>query len=248
LKLYEEGGDMESDSEPYSISAPTEEKPDYTGYSNETIANLNKLDALDKLDDITEYQEPVSEPEDDYYSIRKRRNESSEDNYWDSRPKSNDSNGDIFNSNGVSASINQGGFEVYRDRIEVAANRNGIAPSFLAAILDTESSFDPDVISGKKRSSAKAIGIAQFMPATEKEYGIDATDPNQSIEAAAKKLSGLVRRYNGDLGTAAMAYNAGEGKIQKVMKGLESLPKETKEYMPKVLGRKSSYDKIFNNQ
>lgn len=247
LKLYEEGGDMESEPEAYSISAPTEEKPDYSGYSNETIASLNKLDALDKLDDITEYQEPVSAPEDDYYSIRKRKSESSQDDYWDARPKSNDFYDGIFDSSDVSTSINQGGFEAYKDRIEIAANRHGIKPGFLAAILDTESSFDPDVISGKKRSSAKATGIAQFIPATEKEYGIDATDPNQSIEAAAKKLAGLVKRYNGDYGTAAMAYNTGEGNIARVMKGLQPLSKETKEYMPKVLGRMNSYDKIFSN-
>jgi murein DD-endopeptidase MepM/ murein hydrolase activator NlpD len=77
-----------------------------------------------------------------------------------------------------------------------------------------ESNFDPDVISGRRRSSAGAIGIAQFMPATAASLGVDPLDPQASLDAAARLMKSYYDKY-GDSATALAAYNAGEGAVQR---------------------------------
>ncbi|WP_408462134.1 lytic transglycosylase domain-containing protein [Paraburkholderia sediminicola] len=56
-------------------------------------------------------------------------------------------------------------------------------------------------------SRAGARGLFQFMPATEREYGINAMDPAQAANAAAKKMAGLMSRYHGNPTAALSAYN-----------------------------------------
>lgn len=108
--------------------------------------------------------------------------------------------------------------------------QHGLPAGLLRAVATTESGGDNGAVSG-----AGAKGMFQFMPATAKEYGLvgeDVYDPDKSATAAAKKLSGLMKRYNGDVGLALSAYNWGEGNIQR--KGMGAAPKETREYAPKV--------------
>jgi len=92
---------------------------------------------------------------------------------------------------------------------------------------------------GVNRKSG-AEGDFQFIPATQKEYGItDPQDFNQEAEAAAKKMQGLLKRYAGDpqKGEKAFAaYNWGEGNLEKEIAKYKSdwignLPKETKDYL-----------------
>lgn len=108
--------------------------------------------------------------------------------------------------------------------------QHGLPPGLLRAVATTESGGDNGAV-----SHAGAKGMFQFMPKTAAEYGLigeDVYDPDKSAAAAAKKLSGLVKLYNGDIGLALSAYNWGEGNIQR--KGMGAAPKETREYAPKV--------------
>ncbi|MCK2155616.1 transglycosylase SLT domain-containing protein [Citrobacter braakii] len=108
--------------------------------------------------------------------------------------------------------------------------QHGLPPGLLRAVATTESGGNNGAV-----SKAGAKGMFQFMPKTAAEYGLvgeDVYDPDKSADAAAKKLSGLVKRYKGDVGLALSAYNWGEGNIQK--KGMGAAPKETREYAPKV--------------
>ena len=58
------------------------------------------------------------------------------------------------------------------------------------------------------------MGIAQFMPGTAKEYGINPYDPAQAIPAAAQYLrKGYDKYKNWD--KALAAYNAGFGAVDK---------------------------------
>ena len=107
--------------------------------------------------------------------------------------------------------------------------RYGLPRGILTALIAQESGGRADATSG-----AGAAGLAQFMPKTAKEYGIDPMDPAASMEAAAKKLAGLLRRYNGDITLALAAYNWGEGNIAR--KGIEAAPRETREYAPRIMG------------
>ena len=83
------------------------------------------------------------------------------------------------------------------------------------------------------RSKAGAMGIAQFMPATAKQYGIDPMDMNQALPAAAKMTSNLLKHYGGDQKLAAMAYNWGQGNVDKwLSSGADpsKVPGETRGY------------------
>jgi len=106
-------------------------------------------------------------------------------------------------------------FYKYKGTIADAAKRHNIPAAVLAGLLQTESNWDDDVISGKRLSSAGAGGIAQMMEATAKELGIDRFNPEQSIYGAAAYLERLQKYFGGDLQKAIKAYNTGAGNIEK---------------------------------
>lgn len=98
----------------------------------------------------------------------------------------------------------------YRAVVLSAASANGLPPALLAALLRTESDFDPTVV-----SPAGAQGIAQFMPATAREVGLaDPFDPDRAIPAAARLLAGHMREF-GSASLALAAYNAGPGAVRR---------------------------------
>jgi soluble lytic murein transglycosylase-like protein len=78
----------------------------------------------------------------------------------------------------------------------------------LAAQLMAESGFNPRAV-----SPAGAQGIAQFMPATARSYGLrDPFDPVAAIDAQAHLMSDLLRRFR-SIPLALAAYNAGPGAV-----------------------------------
>ncbi len=118
--------------------------------------------------------------------------------------------------------------ERYRALITTAATRNGLQPVLLAALLRSESGFDPDAV-----SPAGAQGIAQLMPGTARGMGVtDPFDPDQAIPAAARLLSGHVRAF-GSVPLALAAYNAGPGAVERYG-GIPPYP-ETQAYVARVL-------------
>ncbi len=102
----------------------------------------------------------------------------------------------------------------------------------LARLLYQESHYRSDIISGKTVSTAGALGIAQFMPATAADLGIDPLNPFQAIDAAARYLSNLYRA-TGTWAQALAAYNWGLGNLRKY--GLISAPSETRAYYQSIL-------------
>ena len=126
----------------------------------------------------------------------------------------------------------------YGPAIQEAASRHGIPASILAAVLEQESGFRPDVISGETLSSAGAAGIAQFMPATAERFGVDPLDTDSAINGAAKYLSVLVKFFAGDLRLAIHAYNGGEGNVSRLGAGFN---KENAEYYPGVIQKSIKY-------
>lgn len=120
----------------------------------------------------------------------------------------------------------------YADLILVAEQRYGIAPNILARLLYQESRYRADIIDGRTQSPAGALGIAQFMPATAEDLGIDPLDPVQAINAAGRYLSGLYRTF-GNWSEALAAYNWGQGNVSR--KGLAAAPAETQNYYAQIL-------------
>ncbi len=115
--------------------------------------------------------------------------------------------------------------------IEVNADANGLPREFFARLIWKESRFDEKAV-----SPAGAEGIAQFMPATAKLVGLaDSFDMNQAIPASARHLADL-KRSMGNLGLAAAAYNAGEGRIDRWLNSGGYLPLETANYVLDIMG------------
>lgn len=109
-----------------------------------------------------------------------------------------------------------------------AARRHGVDDAWLRAVAHAESDFNPLAVSPKG-----ALGVMQLMPATIAQYGLtDALDAAQSIDAGARHLAMLLRRYNGDHTLAAAAYNAGIGAVTR--HGGIPPYRETREYVAKV--------------
>ncbi|KQY98074.1 hypothetical protein ASD45_19020 [Pseudolabrys sp. Root1462] len=114
-----------------------------------------------------------------------------------------------------------------------AAQRNDVPTPFLIRLLFQESRFRPEVV-----SAAGAQGVAQFMPGTATEMGVDNPyDPLQAIPASARMLGNLVRQF-GNLGLAAAAYNAGPKRVADWLaaKGKTKLPDETQGYVKTITG------------
>ena len=115
-----------------------------------------------------------------------------------------------------------------------AARSNALPPEFLAAAILQESAYDPRAI-----SSAGAVGIAQFMPETAADVGVDPYDPYDSIDAAGALLGGYAgeyrERYADPFTTALAAYNAGPLAVAKY----HGVPpfSETREYVALIFDR-----------
>lgn len=115
-----------------------------------------------------------------------------------------------------------------------AAAANTLPPEFLAATLLQESAYDPEAL-----SSAGAIGIAQFMPDTADDVGLNPYDPAASIAAAGALIGGYVSAYRGVYGdpysASLAAYNAGPLAVRKY-RGIPPYA-ETREYVDLIFDR-----------
>jgi membrane-bound lytic murein transglycosylase D len=125
---------------------------------------------------------------------------------------------------------------------------DGLSDLFIYLSM-VESGFSPEVVSPKK-----AAGLWQFMPATAKSYKLDIHssfderfDPVSSTFAAINYLNTLYLQF-GKWYLAAIAYNCGEGRLQKAIREAGSdelsillserekyLPAETRDYIKKIL-------------
>jgi hypothetical protein len=100
----------------------------------------------------------------------------------------------------------------------------------LEAIMKVESGGVPG-----QTSKAGAKGFFQWMDKTAEHYKVDVNDFHSEANGAARMLGDLQRQYKGDLPKMLAAYNWGSGNIAK--QGMDNMPKETREYIDKVLSK-----------
>jgi soluble lytic murein transglycosylase-like protein len=118
-----------------------------------------------------------------------------------------------------------------RSLIDNAAQRAGIRPDLIEAVMEQESAFRPCSVSSKG-----AVGLMQLMPATSQKLGItDPFDPDQNVAGGAMLLKDLFDRYSGDLNRVLGAYNAGTVRVDEAG-GVPAIP-ETSNYVEKILNR-----------
>jgi Transglycosylase SLT domain len=112
-----------------------------------------------------------------------------------------------------------------------SAQDNDLPIPFFANLIWQESRLHADDVSRKG-----AMGIAQFMPQTAAETGLDDPfDPLQAIPASARLLQKLRMQF-GNLGFVAAAYNAGAHRVIDWLEHRSSLPRETRNYVVRITG------------
>lgn len=164
--------------------------------------------------------------------------------YYRSGNSSNTRNSNTSNSNtssqnyGSSAASKSGSRNAYDTYIRDSAQRHGVDPALLKAMMHTESAFNPNA-----RSPVGAQGLMQLMPATARRFKVsNAWNPSENIEGSAKYLAWLMRRFNNRVEYAVAGYNAGEGNVDKY-KGIPPF-KETRNYVKTVMSR---YNSLYKN-
>lgn len=130
--------------------------------------------------------------------------------------------------------------EPYLPIVQQASQQYGVPEDLLLALLAQESGFNPAA-----KSPAGALGIAQFMPGTAQDYGIDPLQPSQAIPAAAKYLRKGLDKYQ-DPNLALAAYNSGFGNVDK-HGGIPPFP-ETQAYVPAVNALRQQFSSMTQPQ
>ena len=133
--------------------------------------------------------------------------------------------------------------------VEEVNRRN--MPTEIALLPFVESAFNPEA-----KSTAKAMGIWQFMPRTGQDFKLtqnvfrdERRDVLQSTNAALDYLQRLYKQF-GDWQLALAAYNWGEGNVARAIKRNQAqrkptdyqsltMPRETREYVPKLMAYKN---------
>jgi soluble lytic murein transglycosylase-like protein len=114
--------------------------------------------------------------------------------------------------------------------VDAAAEASGIDARLLAAVVWTESGFDPAAV-----SHAGAIGLAQLMPTTAAGLGVDPWDPVANLTGGGRYLRTQLARF-GRVELALAAYNAGPGAVTAAGGRIPDIV-ETQLYVVRVLER-----------
>jgi hypothetical protein len=115
----------------------------------------------------------------------------------------------------------------WTSQIESAAERAGLDPRLLAAMIWQESGFDPDAV-----SPSGAVGLTQLMPATADGLKVDRWNATENLEGGARYLAWAIDEF-GSIELGLAAYNAGPNRV-RAAGGIPDIP-ETRAYVPRVL-------------
>ena len=118
----------------------------------------------------------------------------------------------------------------WQPHLAALAARYDLSPALMEALVWQESRWNAAATSPKG-----AHGLAQLMPGTARQLGVDQRDPAANLEGGARYLRQQIDRFGGDLEKALAAYNAGPGRVQKAG-GVPKIP-ETQAYVAAIMAR-----------
>jgi soluble lytic murein transglycosylase-like protein len=118
-------------------------------------------------------------------------------------------------------------FEALLKQAATAAN---ISPTLLSALVWQESRWNPQAVSPKG-----AMGLAQLMPATARDLGVNPADPAANLLGGARYLRMLLDQFDGNVEKALAAYNAGAARVQRAG-GVPAIA-ETQNYVASIVRR-----------
>ena len=124
----------------------------------------------------------------------------------------------------------------YVAKVHELAARFDLSPALIEAVVWQESRWRAQAV-----SSAGARGLAQLMPGTAREMGVNPDDPYANLEGGARYLREQLDRFGGDLEKALAAYNAGPGRV--ISAGGIPQIRETQTYVASVMGRLSNHSR-----
>jgi soluble lytic murein transglycosylase len=147
----------------------------------------------------------------------------------------------------------------WRSHVTAAADRVGVDPFLVAAVVREESSYHPRAV-----SRAGARGLMQLMPGTAQPMaghrgwpfrgGDLLDDPGSNIQLGTSFLASLIREF-GDPRLALAAYNAGPRRARQWWQGrrnddieafVEEIPfDETRQYVKRVMLSWEEYRRIY---
>jgi hypothetical protein len=113
----------------------------------------------------------------------------------------------------------------YESTIQKHARRHDVDPNFVAAVIMTESSGDPNAVSPKN-----AVGLMQVLDGP--------TDPDANIGEGTAIIGKWLKHY-GSVELAIAAYNAGPGNVSKYG-GVPPFP-ETRQHIGRTLANYAAY-------
>ena len=108
-----------------------------------------------------------------------------------------------------------------------AAQRHGIPEGLFLRLVEQESGWNPSV-----KSHKGAVGLAQLMPATARDLGVDPLLPAANLDGGARYLKAQYRAF-GSWRLALAAYNAGPEAVRR-HKGVPPY-RETQKYIAAIL-------------
>lgn len=97
----------------------------------------------------------------------------------------------------------------YLEVARAAARAHNVPEDLFLRLVQRESAWNPNAVSHKG-----ATGLAQLMPQTAADLGVDISDPQQNLNGGARYLRAMYDKF-GSWRLALAAYNAGPGAVEE---------------------------------